>query len=184
MDCSICYSHRLDDKLPDQVCGDPRCEAQYHQVCLYEVRITSRKKSRPENAQKISTKYFILHEITTKLSRLWIHKFEFTRDAPYVTHYGASVVRIRRPLYTLVCYNNTVKCCYNAVQLIIILHTALRWQQSNVNHTSNSQYLALTGELWGVYYEDFKENWPRYNGTSLYHAVICTLRHIQLYWTA
>ena len=27
---------------------------------------------------------------------------------------------------------------------------------------------ALTGELWGVYYENFEENWPRYNGTALY----------------
>ena len=27
--------------------------------------------------------------------------------------------------------------------------------------------LALTGELWGVYYGDFGENWPRYNGTAL-----------------
>ena len=33
--------------------------------------------------------------------------------------------------------------------------TALRWQY-------------LTGELWCVYYEDFEENWPRYNGTALY----------------
>ena len=24
------------------------------------------------------------------------------------------------------------------------------------------------GKVWGVYYEDCGENWPRYNGTSLY----------------
>ena len=29
-------------------------------------------------------------------------------------------------------------------------------------------YLALTGELWDVFYEDLGENWPRYNGTKLY----------------
>ena len=36
--------------------------------------------------------------------------------------------------------------------------------------TTNTPYLALTGELWGVYYDNFKENWPRYNGTTLYDA--------------
>ena len=29
-------------------------------------------------------------------------------------------------------------------------------------------YLALTGELWGVFCEYLVENWPRYNGTALY----------------
>ena len=28
-------------------------------------------------------------------------------------------------------------------------------------------YLALTGELWDVFYEDFRENWLRYNSTWL-----------------
>ena len=32
----------------------------------------------------------------------------------------------------------------------------------------DTPYLALTGELWGVYCEDFGETWPRYNGTALY----------------
>ena len=27
--------------------------------------------------------------------------------------------------------------------------------------------ITLTGELWGVYYGKFEENWPRYNGTVL-----------------
>ena len=30
-------------------------------------------------------------------------------------------------------------------------------------------YLALMGELWGVYCEDLRENWLCYNGTTLYH---------------
>ena len=34
--------------------------------------------------------------------------------------------------------------------------------------TTDTPYLSLTGELWGVYYDNFKENWPRYNGTALY----------------
>ena len=32
----------------------------------------------------------------------------------------------------------------------------------------DTPYLALTGELWGVFCEDFGENWPCYNGTALY----------------
>ena len=31
-------------------------------------------------------------------------------------------------------------------------------------------YLALAGELWGVFSDDFGENWPRYNDTALYVA--------------
>ena len=26
----------------------------------------------------------------------------------------------------------------------------------------------LTGELWGAFYKDIADNWPRYNGTALY----------------
>ena len=34
---------------------------------------------------------------------------------------------------------HTVECRYNMVQFITILNTALRWQQQNLNQTSNSQ---------------------------------------------
>ena len=34
--------------------------------------------------------------------------------------------------------------------------------------TTDTPYLALTGEQWGVYYEGFEENWPHDNGTALY----------------
>ena len=33
----------------------------------------------------------------------------------------------------------------------------------------NTPYLALTGELWGVFCEYLWENLPRYNGTALYY---------------
>ena len=33
--------------------------------------------------------------------------------------------------------------------------------------TTGTPYLALTGELWGVYCEDLRENWLLYNGTAL-----------------
>uniref|UniRef100_A0A3Q2SUF3 E3 ubiquitin-protein ligase FANCL n=1 Tax=Fundulus heteroclitus TaxID=8078 RepID=A0A3Q2SUF3_FUNHE len=35
-DCGICYSYRLEDAIPDQVCNDPRCGQPFHQACLYE----------------------------------------------------------------------------------------------------------------------------------------------------
>ena len=41
-------------------------------------------------------------------------------------------------------------------------------RKSDFKHTPDTPYLALTGELWGVYCEDLGENWPRYNGTELY----------------
>ena len=34
--------------------------------------------------------------------------------------------------------------------------------------TRDTPYLALTGEIWGVYCEDIGENWPRYNGIAPY----------------
>ena len=49
---------------------------------------------------------------------------------------------------------------------------ALQWQQQNMNqdlkHTIDTPYLALTGELWGVFCEDIGENGPHYNDTALY----------------
>ena len=35
--------------------------------------------------------------------------------------------------------------------------------------TTETPYLALTGKLWGVYYDKFEETWPLYNGTALYY---------------
>ena len=34
--------------------------------------------------------------------------------------------------------------------------------------TNDTPYLALMGELCGVYCEDLRENWPHYNGIALY----------------
>ena len=42
---------------------------------------------------------------------------------------------------------------------------------SDIRITRDTPYLALTGELWGVYCEDFGENLPRYNGTALYDDI-------------
>ena len=71
---------------------------------------------------------------------------------------------------------NTVECRYNAVQFSTILHTALRKQRQKVNQILESppppppppQYLALTGELRGVYCENFEDDLPRYNDTALF----------------
>ena len=41
-------------------------------------------------------------------------------------------------------------------------------RESDIRITTDTPYLALTGELWGVFCEDFGENWPRYNGIALY----------------
>ena len=34
--------------------------------------------------------------------------------------------------------------------------------------TTDTPYLAHSGEVCGVFYENFEEVWPRYNGTALY----------------
>ena len=40
--------------------------------------------------------------------------------------------------------------------------------QSDAGSTKDAPYVALMGELWGVFCEYLWENWPRYNGTALY----------------
>ena len=40
--------------------------------------------------------------------------------------------------------------------------------ESNFKLTTGTPYLAFMGELWGVYYEDFEENWLCFNSTVLY----------------
>ena len=39
--------------------------------------------------------------------------------------------------------------------------------QSDAGTTKHTPYLALTGELWGVFCEYLWENQPRYNDTAL-----------------
>ena len=40
--------------------------------------------------------------------------------------------------------------------------------KSDFKLTTCTQYLAQTGELWGVFCENFGEKWPSYNVTTLY----------------
>ena len=44
--------------------------------------------------------------------------------------------------------------------------------QSEFESTKDTPYLALMGKLWGVFCEDFRENWWPYNGTTLYLVII------------
>ena len=39
---------------------------------------------------------------------------------------------------------------------------------SDIRITTDTPYLALTGDLWGVYFEELGGNGPRFNGTALY----------------
>jgi len=36
VECGICYSYRLDDKLPNKTCDDTRCCQPFHDTCLFE----------------------------------------------------------------------------------------------------------------------------------------------------
>ena len=66
-------------------------------------------------------------------------------------------------------YQKAVKFRYHAVQIVTILHTALRVQWQNVNQILESQqYPAFMGELWDVICEHFGENGLRFNGSALY----------------
>ena len=62
--------------------------------------------------------------------------------------------------------------------------------QSDAETTKDTPYLALTGELWGVFCEYLWENQPRYNGTALYVNDACGiysayfLKELELDWCA
>ena len=40
--------------------------------------------------------------------------------------------------------------------------------KSGFKYTEGTPYVALMGELWGVFCGDFGESWPRYNRIVLY----------------
>ena len=83
----------------------------------------------------------------------------------------------------IMCYPYTVGCHYNAGQYNIF-HSPLHWPMQNINQTLDSQktlYLALTGELWSVYCEDFGEKLSRYNGTALYD-VLTRIQWVNYTW--
>ena len=40
-------------------------------------------------------------------------------------------------------------------------------KKSDLKFKTDTPYLTLTGELWGICCENFGENWTRYNGTAL-----------------
>ena len=68
------------------------------------------------------------------------------------------------------------------VQYCKILHGELQEPRQNINQTLDSQkdtpYLALTGELSGIFCKYLLENWPRYNSTALYFErfyLCCTM---------
>ena len=55
----------------------------------------------------------------------------------------------------------TVDCRYNAVQYNMILRTSLQWLNwiySEFQPKKDTPYLALAGELWGVFCDHFGEN--------------------------
>ena len=53
--------------------------------------------------------------------------------------------------------------------------------------TTNTPYLShIMGEVWGVFCDDFGQNWPRYNGTALYDipgtGVACIPEENEIMW--
>ena len=54
--------------------------------------------------------------------------------------------------------------------------------QSDAGSTKYTPYLALMGELWGVFCEYLWENWPRYNGTALYQLQLSQTLPMYTWW--
>ena len=41
-----------------------------------------------------------------------------------------------------------------------------------IEPTKDTPYLVLTGELWAVFCDDFREKWLRYNDTAMYSVYV------------
>ena len=65
---------------------------------------------------------------------------------------------------------NTVECRYKAIQynVLYMLLQQLGQNLIRIEFTKGTPYLALAGELWGVFCEDLEENWLCHNGNALY----------------
>ena len=76
-------------------------------------------------------------------------------------------------------FSSTIRCCYNTVQYDMIKaeykskceleytpYLALKGELWSVFY-EDFQEINLTGGLWGVFCEDFQENWLHYNSTAL-----------------
>ena len=91
-------------------------------------------------------------------THIWTHKrHTITLLHELVTSYGLPFVSQVPSLRGLIYHDIT---CDIAV---IVAES-----ESNIRITMDTPYRALTGELWGVYCEDFGENWLCYNGSALY----------------
>ena len=70
----------------------------------------------------------------------------------------------------------TAQCRYNAVKKpLYCIQYYSDWDRtkSEVELTKDAPYLALTGELWGVFCEDLDENWPRCNALHCICLCLC-----------
>ena len=91
---------------------------------------------------------FVGHLKTMVIRLLWIKHISHVLISLYNFIFPLSVFVLFFSQSSLIMVNfsthhgstaSTVKCLNNAVQFIAILHTALHWQQQNINQTWNSQ---------------------------------------------
>ena len=72
-------------------------------------------------------------------------------------------------------YVQSLRCCYNAVQYILIIYTVLQWLMQNIHKSLYSQKtphgsLVTHGLPWAVYCDKFGDNGLCNNGTALHLA--------------
>ena len=62
---------------------------------------------------------------------------------------------------------NTIEFRFNICHDITFSTATMTEHKSNIKLSKNTPYLAIMGELWGVFCEYFGVNWPQYSGTAL-----------------
>ena len=71
---------------------------------------------------------------------------------------------------------HTARCCYNAIQHKMLLHTALKWLRHHMNHNFNYKRRPYTARLVSVYFQDFLES------DCFIKACYCTSQFGKLIW--
>ena len=101
-----------------------------------------------------------------------VYSFQYTSSQALLIDPGSDLAT-NILVYEGIIFIITVECLYNAIQCNIIMYTILQCPNQKMNHACAHKRHHIPrpqGELWGGYCDNFGENGPCYNGTTLFYS--------------
>ena len=129
----------------------------FDDVIMYSALLISRSIFAPKNSEKTP-------------GELWGESCEFIVSTKF--QISSIVVVFNIVLYStaihrvFIIQSSAVIARSNIVRHFINIYR--NWDRISIRCCRDTTYLAITGELWGVFCEYLWEKWPRYNGTALH----------------